>query len=160
MSAPGITFRPITAEDAEFLYQVYASTRTEELAVTGWTAAQKDAFLRSQFSTQHEAYQGTYRGADFLVILREGQPIGRLYVNRGEREIRIVDIALLPECRNAGLGTAIVSDILAEAAGGGQRVSIHVEMFNPAQRLYERLGFRRVAEHGVYYLMEWTTASG
>ena len=160
MSAAGVTFRSITAADTEFLYRVYASTRTEELAVVDWPEAQKDAFLRAQFEAQHLAYQGTYRDADFLVILRGDQAIGRLYLARGEREIRVVDIALLPECRNTGLGTAILTDILAEATQVGQRVSVHVEMFNPAQRLYERLGFRRVAEHGVYYLMEWTSASG
>src|SRR3977135_652618 len=108
MNAPDIAFRPITPEDAEFLYTVYAHTRAEELAVVDWTESQKDAFLRAQFNAQHEAYQGTYRGGEFLVILRNGQPVGRLYVARWEREIRIVDIALLPEHRNAGIGSAIL----------------------------------------------------
>src|SRR5712692_5694923 len=111
MSAPDITFRPITSEDTDLLYTVYAKTRTEELAVVDWTESQKDAFLRAQFNAQHEAYQGTYRGGDFLVILRNGQPIGRLYVARWEREIRIVNIALLPEYRNAGIGSAILKEI-------------------------------------------------
>jgi ribosomal protein S18 acetylase RimI-like enzyme len=160
MSAPGITFRSVTDADIEFLYRVYASTRTEELAVVDWTATEKDAFLRSQFAAQHQAYAATYRGADFRVILQGEQAIGRLYLDHREGEIRVVDIALLPECRNAGLGTAILTDLMAGAAREAKRISIHVEMFNPAQRLYERLGFRRVAEHGVYYLLEWTSASG
>jgi ribosomal protein S18 acetylase RimI-like enzyme len=33
-------------------------------------------------------------------------------------------------------------------------LSIHVEANNPARRLYERLGFRSVADHGVYLLLE------
>ena len=159
MSAPDIAFRPIASEDAAFLYAVYAHTRTEELAVVDWTEAQKEAFLRSQFNAQHQAYQETYRGADFLVILKNGQPIGRLYLARWEREIRIVDIALLPEYRNAGIGCAILNDILAEAARGGKRVGIHVEMFNPALSLYRRLGFRKLSEHGVYHFMEWSPES-
>lgn len=159
MNASDIAFRPITPEDTEFLYTVYAQTRAEELAPVDWTEPQKEAFLRSQFNAQHQAYQETYRGGDFLVILGNGQPIGRLYVARWEREIRIVDIALLPEHRNGGIGSAILKDILAEGERSGKRVSIHVEMFNPALALYERLGFRKLREHGVYHFMEWLPES-
>jgi ribosomal protein S18 acetylase RimI-like enzyme len=155
MNAPDITFRPITPEDTDFLYTVYARTRAEELAVVEWTESQKEAFLRAQFNAQHQAYQGTYRGGDFLVILLNDRPIGRLYLARWEQEIRIIDIALLPEHRNAGIGSTILNDILAEGTRGGKRVSIHVEMFNPALRLYQRLGFRKRGERGVYHLMEW-----
>src|SRR5258708_22549618 len=113
MNAPDIAFRPITPEDSEFLYTVYAQTRAEELAIVDWTESQKDAFLRAQFNAQHQAYQETYRGGDFLVILRNVRPIGRLYVARGEREIRISDIALLPEHRRAGSRRAILTALLS-----------------------------------------------
>jgi ribosomal protein S18 acetylase RimI-like enzyme len=159
MNAADIAFRPITPEDTEFLYTVYARTRTEELAAVPWTEAQKEAFLRSQFDAQHRDYQANYRDADFLVILLKGVPIGRLYIGRGEREIRIIDIALLPEHRNAGIGGAILKDILAEAERGGKKVGIHVEMFNPALALYERLGFRKLRDLGVYHYMEWSPES-
>src|SRR5260370_14465261 len=159
MNAADIAFRPITPEDTELLYTVYAQTRTEELAPVPWTEAQKEVFLRAQFNAQHQAYQETYRGGDFQVILQNGQPVGRLYLARWEREIRIVDIALLPEYRNAGIGSAILNDLLAEGARAGKRVSIHVEMVNPALSLYERLGFRKLREHGVYHFMEWSPES-
>jgi ribosomal protein S18 acetylase RimI-like enzyme len=155
MTAREISFRPITAEDTEFLYTVYASTRAAELAAVDWSESDKAAFLRAQFHTQHQAYQGSYQGADFLVILLSDRPIGRLYLARGEGEIRIVDIALLPEHRRAGIGGAILADILAEGARDDKRVSIHVEMFNPALSLYQRLGFRQREMRGVYYFMEW-----
>lgn len=158
---PGLSlaFRPITPEDMEFLYTVYASTRTEELAVVDWTQAQKDAFLRDQFNAQHRAYQETYQGSDFLVILMNDRPIGRLYVARWEKEIRIIDIALLPAYRNGGIGRTILHDLLAEGTREAKRVTIHVEMFNPALRLYERLGFRKLGEHGVYHFMSWSANS-
>ena len=159
MNVPDIDFRTITPDDAEFLYSIYANTRAEELAVVDWTDAEKEAFLRSQFNAQHQAYQQTYKGGDFSVILRNGQPAGRLYLARWQKEIRIVDIALLPEHRNAGIGSAILKEILAEGTREGKRVSIHVEMFNPALALYERLGFRKVREHGVYHFMEWSPES-
>src|SRR5262249_14418827 len=154
MSAPGVGFRPIPAADFEFLYRVYASTRTEALAGLDWPAAAKGEVLRAEVGRHHPACQGRFAEAG----LRIGRPgehaIRRVYLARGEHEIHVVDIALLPENRNAGLGTAILTDILAEAARGAKRVSIHVEMFNPAQRLYQRLGFRRTGEEGVYYRME------
>jgi ribosomal protein S18 acetylase RimI-like enzyme len=136
--------------------RVYAGTRAEELAPTGWDAAQREALLTMQFTAQHQHYQAHYTGAAFQVILVEGQPAGRLYVARWPREIRIVDIALLPAYRNAGIGTRLLRDLMAEAAQAGKSLSIHVEQFNPALRLYTRLGFAKTGEYGVYYRMDWT----
>jgi ribosomal protein S18 acetylase RimI-like enzyme len=110
-----------------------------------------------QFAAQHAHYQEHYAGAAFDVILCNGAPAGRLYVARWPAEIRIVDIALLPEFRNAGIGTRLLRDLLAEGAAAGKRVSIHVERFNPALRLYARLGFQVAADDGgVYLRLEWT----
>ena len=155
-----ITLRPIEPDDEEFLYRVYAGTREAELAQVDWDAAQKEAFLRMQFTAQHQYYQEHYAGAAFQVILTQSRPAGRLYVARWPDEIRIVDIALLPEHRNAGIGTVLLQELLAEGAESSKRVSIHVEQFNPALRLYARLGFSRIADRGVYYLMEWSPAAG
>ena len=155
-----IHFRPVTEEDREFLYLVYAGTREEELAVTGWRDAEKAAFLWSQFEAQSLHYQEHFSGASFHVILRDGESVGRLYVDRRRDEIRIIDIALLPRVRGQGIGSRILSDILTEAEGAGLPVRIHVEMNNPAMRLYRRLGFRSVAVHGVYLLMERPTQPG
>ncbi len=149
-----ITLRPIEPDDEEFLYRVYAGTREVELAQVDWDAGHKEAFLRMQFTAQHQYYQEHYAGAAFQVILADGRPAGRLYVARWPDEIRIVDIALLPEHRNAGIGTALLRDLLAESARAGKPVSIHVERFNPALRLYERLGFTSIADKGVYLLLE------
>lgn len=151
-----IHFRPVTREDREFLYIVYASTREEELVATGWSSAEKAAFLRSQFDAQAQHYQEHFSGASFDVILRDGEPVGRMYVERRPDEIRIIDIALLPRARERGIGTQILGDILAEAGQAGLPVCIHVEMNNPAMRLYQRLGFRPAGEHGIYLLMERT----
>jgi GNAT superfamily N-acetyltransferase len=150
-----LSYRVIAPEDLPFLYRVYASTRADEMAVLPWDAGQKDAFLTMQFTAQHRYYQEQFPHASFLVILRDGSPAGRLYVDRRDDEICIVDIALLPEHRGGGIGTALLSEILAEAAGVGKPVRIHVERFNPALRLYYRLGFSIIGDSGVYYHMEW-----
>jgi ribosomal protein S18 acetylase RimI-like enzyme len=154
-AAAGFTFRPITEADLPFLARLYASTRMEELAVTDWPDAQKAAFLQSQFDAQHAHYQKYYAGSDFFVIEQAGTAIGRLYLARWKAEHRIVDIALLPEFRRGGLGTALLSDLLDEAAAAGKAVTIHVEKFNPAMSLYRRLGFVAAGEEGAYDLMRW-----
>lgn len=150
-----ITYRLICDSDRDFLYLVYASTRQEELAQTGWEAAQKEAFLRMQFHAQHEHYQTYYQEAQFQIILVDDKPIGRLYQARWKNEIRLIDVALLPEYRGKGLGKTIIKTILAAGAEAGLPVRIHVEKFNPALKLYERLGFRQIEDKGVYWFMEW-----
>jgi ribosomal protein S18 acetylase RimI-like enzyme len=151
---PNVALRPVEPGDEEFLYRVYASTREEELARTGWDETQKAAFLRMQFDAQSRYYEEHYRGAEFSVILSEGHPAGRLYVARWREEIRIVDIALLPWHRGMGIGTRLLNELVSESEESGKPLSIHVERFNPALRLYERLGFHVVADKEVYLLME------
>ncbi len=149
-----LTLRPITPDDQDLLYRLYVSTRWKELAQVPWTEEQKLAFLRQQFDAQHAYWTENYRGATFDVVLMDGVPAGRLYVARWERELRIVDIALFPEHRGRGLGTTLLRRVFAEAEAVGKATSIHVEIFNPARALYERLGFRLVEEKGVYLLMK------
>lgn len=149
------SLRPITPEDDSFLASLYASTRTQELAVTNWSDEEKGLFCRMQFNAQSAHYRENYPGASFQIIEREATSIGRLYVARWETEIRIIDIALLPGHCGAGIGTKLLKKLQNEARAAGKKLSIHVEQFNPARRLYERLGFQQVEEKGVYLLMEW-----
>lgn len=149
-----ITLRPITDADMAFLHRLYATTRESELMQVPWTAVQKAAFVSQQFHAQHQYWQENYTDTSWDLILADGQPIGRLYVARWPDDIRIVDIALMPEQRGGGLGTRLLRDVLAEGDASGRKVSIHVEMFNPARHLYERLGFVQAGERGVYLLME------
>ncbi|MBC8114767.1 MAG: GNAT family N-acetyltransferase [Candidatus Saccharimonas sp.] len=149
-----ISFRPIVEGDRETLYRCYASTRTEELSVVPWDDEAKDRFLRMQFHAQSLHYEKHYPRAQFQLILVDEQPAGRLYVDRWEKEIRIVDITLLPPFRGQGIGSSILDSLIEESAAAGKPLSIHVEKNNPAMRLYERLGFRPIGEVGVYDLME------
>jgi GNAT superfamily N-acetyltransferase len=155
--AAGLHFRSITEADLPFLYEVYASTRTEELAVVPWSDQQKAAFLVQQFQAQHADYARNYPDADRLIVLRGNQPAGRLYIERNAREHSVIDIALLPQHRGHGLGAAIMRDLQDEAGSVGKPLTIYVEKFNPALRLYRRLGFQTVEDLGVYDLMRWAS---
>jgi ribosomal protein S18 acetylase RimI-like enzyme len=154
----GLTFRRATEADLPFLARLYASTRTEELAVAPWSAEQKAAFLDMQFRAQHVHYQRYYPKADWLVTMRGGEDAGRLYLERRPNQHCIIDIAFLPGHRGNGLGTALLRDLLDEAAAADSAMTIHVEKFNPAMRLYRRLGFVTEQDKGVYDLMRWAAA--
>jgi len=147
--------RPITDDDRDFLFRLYASTRAEELRGVDWSDAQKEAFLRMQFDAQHHAYTTNYPGAEFSVVLVDGVPAGRLYLHQREDELRIVDVALMPAYRGRGLGGALLRQVQQRAQALGLAARIHVELYNPAQRLYARLGFVKIGESGVYHLLEW-----
>lgn len=151
-----ISFRPETDDDLDFLFALYASTREEEMKIVPWTAEQKDGFLRQQFGAQRTHYRGNYRDADYRIILRDGVAIGRLYLHQMPGDLRIMDIALVPAARGGGLGSALLREILEAAGERGDTVSIHVEQYNPAYRLYRRLGFVDVEQNGPYMLMRWS----
>ena len=150
-----IAFRPIVDDDIAFLRHVYASTREDELQLVAWTDEQKAAFLDMQFTAQKTHYEDFYPECEYLVIELEGERIGRLYIDRRETDIEIIDVALLPAYRGRGIGRMLLEEILDEGRLTGKRVRIYVEHYNPARRLYDRLGFRQVDTNGVYHLMEW-----
>ena len=153
-----IVQRPETEDDLPFLRRLYVAIRWDEVSAMGLTdVGQKLAFLSQQFDLQRHHYRTHYHDAAFQIVESGGAPIGRLYLWRGPRDHRIVDISLQPEMTGQGIGGAILERIQAEAAAAGRGVSIHVETFNPARRLYERKGFIEVSggESGPYHLMEW-----
>ncbi len=156
LTAQGFALRSETEADIPFLRRLYVSTRWEEIApVMDWTEAQKIAFLESQFALQRHHYRKYYGASEFAVIEKNGVPAGRIYIDRQDSALVVVDIALLPEYRGQGAGTAFMRAVCAEARTAGKKVSIYVEKFNPAQTLYRRLGFREILDEGVYWMMEW-----
>jgi len=151
-----VGFRPANDGDQPFLCELYAGTRADEMIVVDWPEAQKTTFLTMQFDAQHRYYQEQFPAASYLVVEQDGQSIGRIYLDRRSDELRLIDIALIPATRNQGLGKALLLDLLDEAQKAALPVRIHVESFNPAMRLYLRLGFKVIEDQDVYQLMEWS----
>jgi ribosomal protein S18 acetylase RimI-like enzyme len=150
-----ITLREALPEDDPFLYEVYASSREQELALVPWTEEQRKAFLSMQFNAQHAHYREQYPHASYSVILGDDVPLGRLYVLRENDAIRILDITLLPEYRGNGVGSSLLGQLLEEAAQSKKPLQIYVETFNPSLQLFQRLGFKPIAEEGINFLLEW-----
>jgi ribosomal protein S18 acetylase RimI-like enzyme len=154
VTAAVISLRPITDNDLEFLFRLYASTRADEKALVGWPDEEWEAFLRMQFGLQHSQYMQNYQNPSFDIIMLGPMPVGRLYVNRGEREIRIIDICLMPGYRGRCIGSALMGRILWEGDATGVPVTLHVERNNPALELYRRLGFQMEDSTDVYCYMK------
>ncbi|MEK6374812.1 MAG: GNAT family N-acetyltransferase [Acidobacteriota bacterium] len=151
-----ISLRPATEADYDFMRLLYHSTRAEEMQQFPFDDAQKKTFLDQQFAAQFEHYGIHYPTCERNIIEKDGQRVGRLWIDEWRDQIRLVDIALIPECRGGGIGSTLLHEVLARGAAAGKPVTIHVEGFNPALQLYQRLGFEKVDTNGVYFLMRWT----
>jgi len=134
----------------QFLFRLYADTRSNEMARWGWDEKQEAAFLDSQFKAQSEHYRETYPDADSQIILANENPVGKMLVNWGAHEVTLVDIAILREYCGRGLGTRLLTELLKRAAREEKAVRLHVLKSSPARRLYERLGFATVTDDGLY----------
>jgi GNAT superfamily N-acetyltransferase len=156
LAAQGLSLRPEAEADDPYLLALYATTRQAELEqVPEWPPEQKQAFVAMQFKAQRQHYRNALVNVAFDVIERRGAPIGRLYTQEGETMVHIVDILLDPAVRGAGLGTALLQGLADDALAAGKVLNIFVETYNPAKRLYERLGFEQVGEpNGIYIEME------
>ncbi len=151
-----VTLRPVTQDDRGFLFQVYAGTREDEIAQTGWTDEEKHAFLEMQFAAQQADYSKRFPDSEQTIVLVGDNPVGRMWVARWDDEIRLLDIALLPEHRNAGTGQILLERLQAEAARAERPLRHSVYKMNDrALRFYERLGFAVIEDSETYVLMEW-----
>lgn len=150
-----VTLQPAQPGDESFLFAVYASTRAEEVALTGWLPSQQEQFLRMQFEAQTRSYRMQFPQAKHWVIRHGEVAAGRMIVDRTADEILLIDIALLPEHRNKGIGSVLMGKLIEEASQCGKGIRIHVERFNPALAWYQRLGFKTVDESEIYLEMVW-----
>jgi len=155
-----VELRPVSKEDDQFLLSVYASTRAEELSQAEWAEGQKEIFLRWQFDMQRKEYETRFPDAVYHVILVDEHPAGRIWVGRDDEQIRLLDIALLPQFQNRGVGTALLRRLIDQATDEG-KVLRHMVLVlnNDAHRFYERLGFEVIDDFGAYKHMEWRPKS-
>jgi ribosomal protein S18 acetylase RimI-like enzyme len=154
-----ISLRPANATDQDFLLAVFASTRSDELAALAANPTQAQLFVEMQFRIQQQSYHTCYPSADNQIILARECPVGRMLVDRTGNALVLVDIALLNDHRNQGIGSLLIQQLMNEAAGLQKPLRLSVYKFNPARRLYERLGFSTVKEENLYIQMQWSPDS-
>ena len=149
-----LSFRPVESQDSAFLLSLFASAREKELETLDWDGAQRDAFLEMQFNAQQNHYQNHFPQREHQIVLLDNRPIGMMDISRDSQEIRVLDIILLPENRNAGIGTLLMNHLLEDSDRSTRPVRLYVEKFNPVLSLYTRLGFQTIVDTGVHYHME------
>jgi GNAT superfamily N-acetyltransferase len=154
-----VTRRSVQLADEAFLFELYASTRAHELELLPWNDDQRKSFLKMQFSAQNQDYRRRFPEGVHELLLCEGLPAGRLYVARSDKEIRILDISLMPEYRNQGLGGAIIRELLNEASETKRPVRIYLERDNPYRSVFDQFGFACVEDIGSHLLLEWQRRS-
>jgi len=154
-----ITLRPAGDHDENFLRDLYATTRQEEIAYLPWTPEAKLDFVRMQFDAQRRHYNATYPNADQSIVLVAGAPAGRFYVDRQDTQVLIVDLTLLPEFHRRGIGSALVSTLQREAGSSGKSITGHVERRNPAQIFWRQLGFEVTPADDMYFRILWVSSS-
>ncbi len=153
-----IILRPVTGEDEEFLFDLYASTRRAELAAWGWPQQQQDWFLQMQFRAQQLSYHTQFPHSEHSIMTLDaplGRSLGRLWVARTGEALCLVDITLLPEYRDRQIGSRLIQGLIHEANQAQIPLRLHVLKSNPALRLYQRLGGIQTAQTATHYLMEW-----
>ena len=149
--------RPASTRDEDFFLQLYQSSRGEDLRGLGWDEDRISEFLEMQYEAQGNFHAGDFPNASDEVILLDSQPIGRLTVDRRVDEIRLVDLALLPDYRNRGLGSRLIQSLKEEATLQRKPLRLQIIRFNRALGLFERLGFTRTSETGTHFQMEWVS---
>ena len=154
-----ITLRDALPSDKAFLLALYASTRAEEFAHLGWPAEMERAFMKMQFEAQRGDYERRHPGALCQVVELRSCPVGRLWVAQDRRSVTVLDISLVADLRGQGIGTDCLRRVQRRAAAAGLDVELQVVHGNPAQRLYERLGFRNVGRGAVRQAMVWKPAA-
>jgi GNAT superfamily N-acetyltransferase len=160
-ATPNVTLRAVTPADDNFLYEVYDSTRADELSQVEWEEGQKETFVRWQFDLQRREYDARFPDAHYQVILIDGEPAGRIWTGEDEEQIRLLDIALLPQFQKRGAGTILLRGLMKEAASAGKLLRHMVFVLNnDAHRFYERLGFVVIEDLGAYKHMEYSAGAG
>lgn len=150
-----LTQRETVADDEAFLFEVYLSSRGDDLTEMGWDAERVRSFLETQYAAQQRFLKANYPQGEDRIITLDTQPIGRIVVERNDQEIRVVDVALLPQYRNSGIGTYLIRELLTEAARLGKPFRTQVIRSSAAIGLFERLGIVKIGETGSHYQMEW-----
>jgi len=150
-----VSLVPVTPDDQQFLYDLYCSTRSEELDAVGFDPQQREMFFKLQYNSQRQVYAYQFSEKRHSIIRAGDRRVGRIWVFDDKDQVRLIDISLLPEARSRGIGTELIEQLKTEAADTGKTLRLQVAIGNRAIELYRRLGFLEIGQSGSHYQMEW-----
>ncbi len=149
-----VTLRPVVIpDDDDFLQTLYLSVR-DDLRGLFPDEDQQRQLVQMQYSGQKLTYAAEYPNATHEVVMLGDRAVGRLIVDRRLDRIHGVDLAVLPEYRNHGVGTKVLLGLIDECSERGLPFTLSVLKTNGAAiRLYERLGVRVDGDEGTHFSM-------
>ena len=107
-----------------------------------------------QFNAQQHHYALYFARARDTILELGGQAFGRELIARAADELFLVDIALLPEFRNRGIGSQRLRLLIEESRQFRCPIRLYAEQGSGAEALYRRHGFVVTGEEGVHFMME------
>jgi GNAT superfamily N-acetyltransferase len=153
--------RPRTDDDIGLLRALFAASRRDELALMGWGPEEQQSFVDLQLRAREQHRAATRPDAALGIATLDDVPVGQLDLDRTDAGIEVVEIAIVPGLQGHGLGTALLTQVIAEAEAAGVPVHLNVETTNAgARRLYERLGFVETGAVGPLHLAMERAATG
>ena len=136
--------RPVTSADEPFLRCLYAASRADQMRETGWSPSRCRAYLDEQFDFQQRHFLARHPQALFLLLVLEGQPIGRLSWHGPAGRATLIDLCLAPAWRRRGVGSRVLAWLTESADRRGQVIGLHIDRESPACRLVRRFGFEAI----------------
>ena len=136
--------RPVNGADEPFLRSLYAASRAEQMRETGWSPSRCRAYLDEQFDFQQRHFLARHPDAQFLLLVIEGQPIGRLSWHATPGRATLIELCLAPTWRRRGVGSRVLAWLAEAADRNGQVIGLHIDRDNPACRLARRFGFEAI----------------
>jgi ribosomal protein S18 acetylase RimI-like enzyme len=149
-----LLIRAAGKEDEPFLYQLAYDHFYNTLAAWAWEPVAREKLLNIQINGQRASYQANYPAAQHGIIMLNDRAVGRILIDRGLEFDTLVDITITKEHRGAGIGSWILRALCVEADLTNKRMRLFVQVHNRARNLYERLGFHKLEELGIGWVME------
>ncbi|QSE96055.1 GNAT family N-acetyltransferase [Fulvivirga lutea] len=140
-----LTFRKALTSDMGYLLKLREDTMNTHLAKAGF-----------ELSAENHRKGLEYEFENAQIILLDGKQIGMLKSREYVDYFEIIQIQITPELQGKGIGKQVVQTVISKAFSLGKNVQLSVLKNNPAQRLYNNLGFKIKDEYKHSFIMQVT----
>lgn len=150
-----VSLCPVEPSHTDFLLKLFNECRPDLELIGGINEKQKEDIIFQQFTLEQEQLIKMYPDVEFNVVMLNEKPVGRIYIHHGETADRILEIGLLAEYRNLGIGRKLITTAIENAIKKNKSVRLQVAWFNQrAYKFYKEIGFRVIENQGVSFEME------
>ncbi|WP_417451400.1 GNAT family N-acetyltransferase [Kordiimonas sp.] len=111
----GITARPARANDRDFLAKMYRDNR-DDLRMASADTDYIENLIDMQLQAQNGGYGEQFPNAIYLILEKNGTRIGRITLDIGPVELRLVDLDFIKKAQGKGFGSSILLWLMKAAA--------------------------------------------